>query len=146
MARKKNFARSEDIENYMTPERLGRTMTIRQNEYGDSERAMVAAEAALNIREVMLTEFRRVGVSKATFLMELLSVARAAAAEGEYTPSIKAYEMIGKQLGCLVENHQHLHVTGTASERREALALQGRSDAELEAIASRSRSEADVLS
>lgn len=145
MARKKVFDRriANMVGGTMSVEAAGREM-IREIDGG--EQAMVAAEAALNIRGVMLANFKKAGISQATFLMELLSVARSAAAEGEYTPALKGYELIGKQLGLFTETHQHLHVTGTAGEMREALDMQRMSDAELEAKAVQCRQNDDFLS
>jgi hypothetical protein len=45
--------------------------------------------------------------SKVRYMQELVAVTRAAAIGGDYVPAIKGYELIGKVLNHLVENHQH---------------------------------------
>jgi hypothetical protein len=61
-------------------------------------------------RDMMMAVFRQAGINRANYVMEVAAVARAAAAEGEYAPAMKGYELVGKALGALGnENHLHLH-------------------------------------
>lgn len=65
-------------------------------------------------RDAMLATFRQAGISRATYLMEVANVARAAAAEGEYGPAARLYEIVGKGMGVLGgDRHLHLHGAGS---------------------------------
>ena len=103
------------------------------------------AAMAADVRAAMLGELMKVGVSRSTFVQEVLSVCRAAAAEGEYVAALKGYELVGKTMGAFVENHNHLHITGSVSDMKTAMDLQGMSDGELEALAAQKAKDADIL-
>lgn len=91
-------------------------------------------------RSAMLAVFRAAGMTRASYLLELAAVSRAAAAEGEYAPAMKGYELLGKTLGVLgAENHLHLHGGGSSGDGVSALAQATRmaqlSDAQLAELA-----------
>ncbi len=64
-------------------------------------------------RDAMLTVFRQAGINRATYINEVAQVARAAAAEGNFGPAAKLYELVGKSMGLLGgDRHLHLHGAG----------------------------------
>ena len=98
-------------------------------------------------RQAMLSVFRASGISRATYVAEVAAVARASAAEGEYSASGKLYELVGKALGSL-GNEQHLHVhTSDPSILASQTRLAQLTDAQLMEMAQMRRvREAEVVS
>jgi hypothetical protein len=60
-------------------------------------------------RDAMALRFRQAGVTLADIRLEMLEVARTAAAEGEYQAAGAIYKTIAQTLGGLQDNHLHLH-------------------------------------
>ncbi len=62
-------------------------------------------------RDAMAARFRQAGITLADIRLEMLEVARTAAAEGEYQAAGQIYKTIAQTLGGLA-NDQHLHLHG----------------------------------
>ena len=109
-----------------------------------------AKEAALRARvamtERMIKTFEAAGEIRANWLLEVLAVARAAAACADFTAALKGYELIAKNLGLIapieaIQKHVHLH--GNAASGAD---LARASDAELMAkLAELSKPAAEMI-
>lgn len=84
--------------------------------------------------------FRQSGISLASYSLEILSVARLAAAEGDYMASLKGYELIGKHIGALSETHNHLHLHNQQNQTD----LRTVPDTELRALIESARQESAI--
>ncbi len=91
-------------------------------------------------RDAMREIFRNSGISLASYSLEVLNVARAAAAEGDYTAAFTGYKLIGQHLGAIQgEKHLHLHAAVPAGGD-----LRAQSDAELRALIEQARQESQI--
>lgn len=80
-------------------------INLTQPEEAPTARSLVSLQ-----HEAMRTVFAQAGISLATYAMEVVSVARAAAADGEYGAAAQLYKIVGQHIGALAgEKHLHLH-------------------------------------
>lgn len=113
-------------------------------ESSPAERHLQAVEAQ---RASMLRVFQQAGITRANFALEVLSVARAAAAESQFAPAAKLYEIVGRSIGAVGgESHLHLHTADpNVLMQRERLAAM--TDVELLELAEgREARQAEVVS
>jgi hypothetical protein len=97
-------------------------------------------------RDAMGARFRQAGVTLADIRLEMLEVARTAAAEGEYAAAGQIYKTIAQTLGGLAnDQHLHLHSTLPANPRDPRADFRSASDDALRALILEARSTGAVI-
>lgn len=97
-------------------------------------------------RDAMGERFRQAGVTLADIRLEMLDVARTAAAEGEYAAAGQIYKTIAQTLGGLeADRHLHVHSSLPANPRDPRADFRSASDDALRALIQEARASGAVI-
>lgn len=104
-----------------------------------TERSLIQVQ-----QDAMRQIFQQAGVTLASFAVEIASVARAAAAEGDYSAAANLYKLVGQHIGALQgEKHLHIHAnTGTSASSQTDHRSQ--SDDALRALIAQARAQNEI--
>lgn len=104
-------------------------------------------------QQAMRELFRQSGISLASYSMEVVAVARAAAADGDYSAAANLYKIVGQHIGALAgESHKHVHLHGApAADANQNGDFRATSDDALRSLIAQARmqntiQEAEVIS